>query len=979
MKKFFILIPLIAGSVSSLFAQTYLPTSPNYLTPTPTFYRGVDITTTAPVTSLPIDRPQTGTYFTPQTTPSIPPQSTSVTISSPTFFQSRQTMMSNAVVVSLSWQTSALNTGGELRLYKKIGDEDEKIIAKLKSETTSYVDTDVKNGFSYTYGIQSCINDRCSSMARSPSLFVTGTKPATYQPLPQTNQPSINNEREREQENNTTSNFPNNSYANTPVMDKLPQAQIVPTQQNPQQIPPSGTQGSVPLSQTPLPATVRTTEQNLTDRSTIPTTVPATPKAEERKIEISQEQNNQQNQNNIPTTRATSTQRTDIIPVVTKIEDKKPETPKVPVEEKKTVTATTTEALPLGEKKVIGKVSLSNGVGVGGVEVSAYEKNQGIWKDVKTNTQGDYALTLGVGTWEIQVHPDEEKGLEIITAEKNVTFSQPEKNEIITYAIVATTRSLSVRVLVRDENGTAIPGIGITLDTDNGASSFALGERRMETQKTNERGEVTFSVKRGTYFVRPIVPLNLMYQGEEDKRIDIESGEKIVTFVLKKEKVEEKVTIYGSTRFSEGEGTKAFVYAWGDNGERESVVSSFDGSFMLSLSKDTVWHIGATKDEDRKGYKTTEILINPKTFEGKADLLFIKEEAEVLPRAVSSKRDGKESITLKAEDGAAFNLPSNTLASGQVNVEIKPTVEALPQKAQEVVSTVYDITIKNTQGAPVTSFTQEAEIIIPYDENELKAQGVAVDDVIPSYFDEKLGTWISVSKFTVNKEKKQFILKVDHLTRFALIAQADVTPPTSPTNIVSDFTTPEEVTLSWVNPSTDFHHAKVYRSSKKGELGSVVATEVLSNSFKDLSQFIKDTTYYYTVRAVDRAGNESSEIKQVALTAQATSLAKNNKKETLLLPLGQTPLDKVSRVLSFGDKGEDVREVQQFLRDEGVYPEGRVTGYYGKLTKKAVQRFQDKYASEILTPNGFRRSTGMFGNATRKKMNEILEKRTAQQ
>ena len=51
----------------------------------------------------------------------------------------------------------------------------------------------------------------------------------------------------------------------------------------------------------------------------------------------------------------------------------------------------------------------------------------------------------------------------------------------------------------------------------------------------------------------------------------------------------------------------------------------------------------------------------------------------------------------------------------------------------------------------------------------------------------------------------------------------------------------------------------------------------------------------------------------------------------------------VSRVLKNGASGPDVSRLQQFLaRDPSVYPEAQVTGYFGALTEKAVQRFQCK-------------------------------------
>ena len=49
--------------------------------------------------------------------------------------------------------------------------------------------------------------------------------------------------------------------------------------------------------------------------------------------------------------------------------------------------------------------------------------------------------------------------------------------------------------------------------------------------------------------------------------------------------------------------------------------------------------------------------------------------------------------------------------------------------------------------------------------------------------------------------------------------------------------------------------------------------------------------------------------------------------------------------MAYGDSGEGVRQLQIFLKAQGpeIYPEGLITGYFGSLTQKAVQRFQEKY------------------------------------
>ncbi|OQX00848.1 hypothetical protein BWK69_00610, partial [Candidatus Parcubacteria bacterium A4] len=55
-----------------------------------------------------------------------------------------------------------------------------------------------------------------------------------------------------------------------------------------------------------------------------------------------------------------------------------------------------------------------------------------------------------------------------------------------------------------------------------------------------------------------------------------------------------------------------------------------------------------------------------------------------------------------------------------------------------------------------------------------------------------------------------------------------------------------------------------------------------------------------------------------------------------------------------------------------IYPEGIVTGNFLTLTKNAVGRFQEKYASEILIPLGLKTATGFVGSGTRAKINKMM-------
>ncbi len=69
---------------------------------------------------------------------------------------------------------------------------------------------------------------------------------------------------------------------------------------------------------------------------------------------------------------------------------------------------------------------------------------------------------------------------------------------------------------------------------------------------------------------------------------------------------------------------------------------------------------------------------------------------------------------------------------------------------------------------------------------------------------------------------------------------------------------------------------------------------------------------------------------------------------------------------------ESVECLQKFLSSvPDIYPEGYVTGNFLHLTEKAVIRFQERYAEEILNPFGIDKGTGYVGERTIRKINNL--------
>jgi hypothetical protein len=145
-----------------------------------------------------------------------------------------------------------------------------------------------------------------------------------------------------------------------------------------------------------------------------------------------------------------------------------------------------------------------------------------------------------------------------------------------------------------------------------------------------------------------------------------------------------------------------------------------------------------------------------------------------------------------------------------------------------------------------------------------------------------------------------------------------------------------------------------------------------TSGFGSLENYRK---FIWSVSVLNENSNDNEELKQ-QLIAQIeylqSEIAKLQAKIAAIL--GGQPADcQISGNLYYGmiNNGE-VKCLQEFLKGEGVYPLGLITGNFYSLTFQAVVRFQEKYADEILYPVGLQEGTGFVGSRTRQKISELM-------
>jgi peptidoglycan hydrolase-like protein with peptidoglycan-binding domain len=143
----------------------------------------------------------------------------------------------------------------------------------------------------------------------------------------------------------------------------------------------------------------------------------------------------------------------------------------------------------------------------------------------------------------------------------------------------------------------------------------------------------------------------------------------------------------------------------------------------------------------------------------------------------------------------------------------------------------------------------------------------------------------------------------------------------------------------------------------------------------------KETTYFgnMTLKALailQKKYNDKIKTTNFGVLDKATrdfinSLAKTS--EVVAPKVVKTSLPSAVFTRNFGldDKGEDVTRLQKLLAsDKTLYPEGIISGVFGSITKKAVERFQLKYKITTSAHPAF----GYIGPATRAKLKEIFGK-----
>jgi hypothetical protein len=301
-----------------------------------------------------------------------------------------------------------------------------------------------------------------------------------------------------------------------------------------------------------------------------------------------------------------------------------------------------------------------------------------------------------------------------------------------------------------------------------------------------------------------------------------------------------------------------------------------------------------------------------------------------------SLSQGNIALTIPAsfKDGTSLAVfQANQLS----NTDFIETAGTPPGKSQ-VGTDVYTLKALVDENTPVSNFDSAITVVMSYSDSDLSA----LDESSLWIYRYDGLSWNALSDCVVNASANTVTCTTENFSDFAIFGTASALSP----------------------------------SAASGGSSAYIQTSS-SSSYQNNKQTTKESSE--SEKSEESDGQKILELEnQIALLkaklAQFLSLQQSQQQQA---QLGYQFINN----LKIGDSGEDVKQLQIFLNDNGFQlaesgegsPDNE-TDYFGNLTMQGVIKFQQYYAKEILYPAGLSEPTGYFYGYSRAKANEMIGK-----
>lgn len=436
--------------------------------------------------------------------------------------------------------------------------------------------------------------------------------------------------------------------------------------------------------------------------------------------------------------------------------------------------ATESVSIPVlsNDATISGYLKTSAGATVTGVEADIFVTNKyGALQSTSVDTAtGQYSLKVAAGTWYLGHFLDPNA-----TGYKSIPDND---NSITTLATQTVTHDVQIEAAtgtisgtVQKPDGTGFGFIWIS------ANVSGTGETGAENEFANgieadEDGAFTLKLTPGTYTLTAYGAAATGYINPDKETLTVAGGE-TKNVILKFGSPD---AVISGTVKQDGVGVRSYVSAWSDTGGyAEAFSDETDGTYTLNVGTNAKWRVRAVREAKTSVYDSSpcgedvEVGAESVTF----DMTLTQNERLAKPSGKSISFAAANMAKLELSDGTLVIIPSRAMATaGNVTVTATPYSSVPRQLNSMPLGFAYQFRAYDGSGQEIKRFNSPVMIVIPYSPNLIIDAGIAVEDLIPCYWDDQTESWRKLGNVMVDKDNHTITLTTTHFTDYSLNSTA---------------------------------------------------------------------------------------------------------------------------------------------------------------------------------------------------------------
>lgn len=496
-------------------------------------------------------------------------------------------------------------------------------------------------------------------------------------------------------------------------------------------------------------------------------------------------------------------------------------------------------------------------------EVNVWNEKSNMWQGKPLDASGKTVIKVVPGTYNAGVWFEDSSYIPLWSKNNGTASVKADETGKIVLTVVKA--SAQVTGTVADPEGNAVEHGWVSCGNWEEVSvqgDFEGGEV-IDSGAEVSHGEFTMALVAGhTYRCNVGAPPEFIDQGwlsPEDQTLEVNAEGTDVPnltfeFAQADSKIKGTVTWPAQVSAEAKSSQHAWCWAWGEDGGHSYTETKSDGTFSIPVQSGGVWHYGCDSQDGETWLTTGDQEVDiPEATTISVSLDLKSFSAWKVYSPVSQTFDATESVVISLEDGTTVTIPANAIASsGQITVTATPESNIV-YTGDQMLGIPWNFEAF-VDGELVETFNADVTINIPYTNKTLNEFGVDEDSLVPKYYDETTGSWVTTDGVTQNKKTNTLTITTNHFTQYGVTFNQQLSSglrPDSPDELSVSNRTTHSAQLAWTKGSTKKVTAytlqvRVKNDKKQGHWTTYKSVSGLTKTAKKLNT---NTDYQFRVKA----------------------------------------------------------------------------------------------------------------------------------